>query len=76
MATHKDKQKLDELIQIEGYSNTRDWLNDNMLSGTVEGICITKDCDYTTPVEPDQGRGFCEVCRTRTVKSGLVLAGY
>jgi hypothetical protein len=76
MKKHKYKEKLDQLVQLEGYSNTRDWLNDNMMAGTVMGICFVKSCDYTTEVEPDQPYGYCEVCQTKTVKSGLVLAGY
>ncbi len=76
MAISRDKKKLDELVQLENYSNTRKWLEDNMMAGTVMGICFAKDCDYTKIVEPDQDHGYCEVCRTTTVKSGLVLAGY
>lgn len=72
----RNKNKLDKLIQLEGYSNTRIWLEDNMMSGTVKGICFTERCNYTAIVEPDQTHGFCEVCKMRTVKSGLVLAGY
>jgi hypothetical protein len=32
-------------------------------------------CHYTTEVEPDQSRGYCEVCGTQTVKAALILAG-
>jgi hypothetical protein len=40
----------------------------------VPGIC-TKCEDYSTEVEPDCRKGWCEVCGTKTVKSCLVLAG-
>jgi hypothetical protein len=32
-------------------------------------------CDYTAEMEPDQDRGWCEVCNTNSMKSALVLAG-
>ena len=38
-------------------------------------ICLNDGCDYTTEMEPDQDRGWCEACRTNTVASALVLAG-
>jgi hypothetical protein len=47
-----------------------------VLSDSVSpGICINPGCNYTTDVEPDQDRGYCEVCRTQTVQSALILAG-
>jgi hypothetical protein len=30
---------------------------------------------YTAEVEPDRRQGWCEVCGTTTVQSGIVLAG-
>jgi hypothetical protein len=39
------------------------------------GICTNDGCDFTTDVETDCARGFCEVCGTKTVASCLVLAG-
>ena len=39
------------------------------------GICVNQDCDYTADVEPDQDKGYCEVCETNTVQSALILAG-
>jgi hypothetical protein len=39
------------------------------------GICMNPGCLYTAEVEPDQRQGWCEVCGTTTVRSGIVLAG-
>ena len=39
------------------------------------GICVNQGCDYTADVEPDQDKGYCEVCETNTVQSALILAG-
>ena len=38
-------------------------------------ICMNEGCEYTAEMEPDQDRGFCEVCETNTMVSALVLAG-
>ena len=38
-------------------------------------ICTARDCSYTTEMEPDQDRGYCEACGGNTVVSALVLAG-
>jgi hypothetical protein len=45
------------------------------MSPAATRICVTDGCDYTCEMEPDQDRGWCEVCSTNTVKSALVLAG-
>lgn len=50
-------------------------LENGMMDGVCPAICMNPDCDYTTDMEPDQDRGWCEVCGTNTVKSALVLAG-
>ncbi len=70
------KSKLALLMKLEGYTNTNDWLWDNLCNSLVEGICTARDCDYTTQVEPDQDKGWCEVCRRNTVKSGQILIGF
>jgi len=45
------------------------------LDEVVPGICMNQDCDYVAEVEPDQREGFCEECSTRSIRSGLILAG-
>ena len=37
-------------------------------------ICV--NCGNTCRVEPDQGKGYCDSCGSKTVKSILVLAGF
>ena len=44
-----------------------------IMDGVSPGICTV--CGYTTEVEPDQDRGWCEVCKKNTVRSLLVLEG-
>jgi len=36
---------------------------------------MTEGCSYTCEMEPDQDRGWCEECRSNTMKSALILAG-
>ena len=67
--------KLDKLIEIEGYASLEE-LAEAVFSDSVSpGICMNAGCDFTTEVEPDQNRGWCEQCSTNTVTSAVVLAG-
>jgi hypothetical protein len=48
------------------------------LDSVSPAICVNPDnpqCNYTREMEPDQDRGWCEECRSNTMKSALVLAG-
>ena len=67
--------KLEQLIDNEGYETLESFLEDFALDSVVPGICMNDGCEYTTNVEPDQDKGWCENCNTNSVKSGLVLAG-
>lgn len=70
--------KLNQLAVIEGYKNAQEMFEDGELIGdcTVPGICQNVNCDFTTHYEPDQDKGWCEVCETNTVVSALVMAGF
>jgi len=71
----KDQQKLAKLLEIEGYDSLEE-MADAVFSDSVSpGICTNDDCDFTTEVEPDQDRGWCDECSTNTVKSALMLTG-
>jgi hypothetical protein len=67
--------KLAKLIEIEGYQDITA-LAEAVLSDSVSpAICMNEGCDYTCEMEPDQDRGWCDECRTNSMKSALVLAG-
>jgi hypothetical protein len=68
--------KLEQLVAIEGYRCLEDLLREAAIDSVCPGICVNTDCDYSTEVEPDQDRGYCESCVTQTVKSALILAGF
>lgn len=68
------KNKLEILSEIEGIP-IEDLLEQSVMDIGTKGICMNPDCTYTTEVEPDQSEGFCELCKTNTVKSCLILAG-
>jgi hypothetical protein len=65
--------KLKDLAKIEGMSE-EELLEQATFDSVAKGICTNPKCNYTTEVEPDQSKGYCEVCRTNTVQSCLVLA--
>ena len=66
---------MDELVASEGYDCLEELLEAVISDSVSPGICVNLGCDYTAEVEPDQDRGYCEECRTQTVKSALILAG-
>lgn len=67
--------KLEQLIEIEGYDSIEALAQAVVCDSVSPGICTNEGCSFTTEVEPDQDRGYCEECGTQTVKSALVLAG-
>jgi len=72
--TNLEASKLD-LLAREWGMKTSEFVEEYALDDVVPGICMNPDCDYTTEVEPDQRQGWCEVCGTTSVRSGIVLAG-
>lgn len=69
------RAKLAKLIEIEGFETLDQMLQAVVADSVCPGICIDPGCNYTVEVEPDQDRGWCEVCGTQTVRSALILAG-
>ena len=66
--------KLDSLAEEWGFT-VQEFIEEYALDDVVPGICLNLGCDYTTTVEPDQRQGWCEVCGTTSVRSGIALAG-
>ncbi len=64
---------LKQLAEDYGYSDVEDMLEGAICDGICPAICPV--CGYTTDMEPDQDRGWCENCESNTVKSALILAG-
>jgi len=69
-----EASKLDQLANAWGLS-VAEFIEEYVLNEVVPGICMNPDCDYVAEVEPDQREGWCEECGTRSVQSGIVLAG-
>jgi hypothetical protein len=69
-----EASKLDILARESGMS-VPEYIDSYALDDVAPGICMNPDCDYTAEVEPDQTEGWCEECETRSVRSGVVLAG-
>lgn len=66
--------KLRKIVESEGYPDLGTLLQACIADAVAPGICIKPECDYTTEIEPDQRRGYCEACAGQTVQSALVLA--
>ena len=64
-----------QLAENEGFENLHTLMEAFIIDSVCPGICMNEDCDYTTEVEPDCETGYCEVCETQTVKSGLSIGG-
>lgn len=69
------RRKLRELAADGGYESVDDMLEACATDSVSPAICTAPDCSYTSDMEPDQDRGYCEACGKNTVTSALVLAG-
>ena len=71
----KRRAKLDKLIEIEGFESEEALFAAAITDSVCSAICLNDDCDYTAEMEPDQDRGWCEVCGTNSMASALFLGG-
>jgi hypothetical protein len=72
------RAKLGRLCEIEGSEDENALFAAAISDSICPGICCNPDnlaCNYTAEMEPDQDRGWCEVCERGTLVSGLVLGG-
>lgn len=67
--------KIKTLLENEGCSSTEQFIEEFAFESLVPGICMNKGCNSIYYYEPDQARGHCEECGTKTVKSGIMLLG-
>lgn len=67
--------KLETLLEIEGFEDEVSFVKEFAYSDCVPGICMNPDCDNTYDYEPDQNKGWCDICETKSVCSGLILIG-
>ena len=72
--SEKRQAKLQKLADSEGHESIDNLLHAAAYDCVVPSICTAPGCDYTTEMEPDQDRGYCEACGGQTVQSCLVLA--
>ena len=67
--------KLAKLLEIEGYGSVQELMEAVFSDAVSPAICMNEGCGFTCEMEPDQGRGYCEECRTNSMKAAPVLAG-
>ena len=76
MNSHIEKmRKANQLANDYGFATIDDCIEATIIDSVAPGICREPDCDYSTDVEPDQHRGWCEVCGKNTVQSILIICG-
>src|SRR5437762_9170125 len=66
--------KLAKLIADEGFEDEQALFAAAISDSVCPAICCNPDnpaCDYTTQMEPDQDRGWCEECQAGTMVSAL-----
>ena len=68
------RAKLEKLIEIEGFEDEEALIAAVVSDSVCPAICMNDGCEYTAEMEPDQDRGWCEVCETNSMASALVLA--
>jgi hypothetical protein len=64
---------LEKLAEDWGFEDEMEMAEEFITDSVSPGICM--DCGYSTEVEPDQARGWCEECNKNTVVSCMVLMG-
>ena len=67
--------KLDQLTSDFGFDTPEDLVEAYIYDGLMPAICMTRGCDYSTEMEPDQDRGWCDCCGANTMKSAAILMG-
>ena len=67
------KYGIHDLMTEYGCNDAVEMVEEAMMDGNCPAIC-TK-CGYTTEMEPDQDKGWCDECEKNTVKSAMVLMG-
>ena len=70
--------KLAKLVELEGFESEDKLFAAAIADSVCPAICCNPanpDCDHTAEMEPDQDRGWCEMCERGTLVSGLVLGG-
>jgi hypothetical protein len=75
ISAEEKSNKLRHLVESEGYPDLESLVLACIADSVSPGIFTRSDCDYTTEIERDQQRGYCEACGGQTVQSALVLAG-
>src|SRR5216683_2191518 len=65
MSPETRKAKLAKLVELEGFEDENELFASAMSDSVCPAICcnpVNPECDYTAEMEPDQDRGWCELC--------------
>ena len=75
LSQEEKRRKLRQLARDGGHASVVEMLKAYVTDSVSPAICTERDCSYTAEMEPDQDRGYCELCGQSTVASAFVLAG-
>ena len=67
LSQEERRRKLRELAADGGHASVVEMLKAHVTDSVAPAICTERDCSYTTEMEPDQDRGYCELCGKNTV---------
>jgi hypothetical protein len=59
--------KLAKLIEIDGFDSIEELMEAVFSDAVSPAICMNEDCNFTSEMEPDQDRGWCDECHTSSV---------
>lgn len=76
LSEEERRAKLATLAEATGYASFDELIEASVTDSVCPAICTEPGCSYTTDMEPDQDRGWCEACGRNTAASALVLAGF
>ena len=66
---------INDLMEEYGADEVYELAEEFENSAGVPCICTNPGCTYTAELEPDCTSGYCENCKTQTVKSFYVMLG-
>ena len=69
------KTKIEQLAQDCGYLSVVEMLEENLHKTMVPAICMEDGCNYSTDMEKDQTKGWCEICEKNNVQSCFEIEG-
>ena len=75
LTAEQKRATLRTLAKRNGYPSVIELLKVAAVDNICPAICINEDCDYSSDLESDQEKGWCDECQANTMQSFLIIAG-